>query len=302
MATVASESPVEEHLLGQFIPLVYHFNMLLDDARVNAFREALAIVVQPGMHVLELGGGTGILSSFAARLGARVTCIERNPELVDCSRRLLAHNGLEARVDVVQADAGQYVPHSQVHVVVCEMLHVGLLREKQALVIEAFKRNYRQAFGKTLPVFLPEMSILMVQPIQQSFDFAGYQAPIPMFQAAVLDQPRTLELATLTPYANIAYNELIPSNFHVRQEFVAARSGLFNAIRLATQNVITVDMGRQSAVTWPNQCLVLPVDEPIPVEAGQPLEVQFQYCPGDSIEQLASGLQVRTIGEPTTDR
>jgi hypothetical protein len=57
----------ESNVLGQFIPLHYHFQMLQDRQRLAAFRSAMELHVQPGMHVVELGGGTGILSSFAAR-------------------------------------------------------------------------------------------------------------------------------------------------------------------------------------------------------------------------------------------
>ena len=155
----------DTEVLGQYIPLLYHYNMLQDEDRVGAFRSAIELVVKPGMHVVELGGGTGILSSFAARQGASVSCVERNPELVSCAQRFVETNGLQKQIRVIQADAASYVPDKPVDVVVCEMLHVGLLREKQAQVIAAFKQNYTKTFGKKLPIFVPEASILMAQPV-----------------------------------------------------------------------------------------------------------------------------------------
>jgi hypothetical protein len=47
----------EEHLLGQFIPLHYHFNMLRDQQRMAPFREAIDLTVPDNGVVLELGGG-----------------------------------------------------------------------------------------------------------------------------------------------------------------------------------------------------------------------------------------------------
>lgn len=79
--------------LGQFIPVQYHFNMLGDVRRTGAFEEAIGLTVPPGGRVVELGGGTGVLSFFAPRLAARVWCVERNPELARAARRLLALNG-----------------------------------------------------------------------------------------------------------------------------------------------------------------------------------------------------------------
>ena len=65
--------------LGQFIPPQYHYNMLNDTVRMQGFKNALELVVRPGARVLELGGGTGVLSFFAAKNAAHVWCVERNP-------------------------------------------------------------------------------------------------------------------------------------------------------------------------------------------------------------------------------
>lgn len=288
-----SSAKTDDQVLGQYIPLLYHYNMLQDEDRVTAFRDAIHLLVQPGMHVVELGGGTGILSSFAARRGAEVTCVERNPELVACARRCLHANGLMDSVSVVQQDATLFVPDRPVDAVICEMLHVGLLREKQAQVIEAFKHNYRQAFGPRLPVFLPEASILMFQPVSHDFEFFGYEAAVPLFQAPLMSQPRTTELAELSPYANIGYDAPIPMNFAVQQLVRAKSSGQVNAVRFVTQNVIAIDMQKHRAITWPNQCLVLPLDEVIDVRDGEDVKVEFAYTAGGSVDDLWSSLRVK---------
>jgi len=278
--------PTAEQTLGQFIPLIYHYNMLQDEDRVGAFRAAIELIVKPGMRVAELGSGTGILSSLAARCGATVDAVERNPELVECSRRFLADNGLDHQVGVTQCDASAWIPPQPIDVVICEMLHVGLLREKQAQVIAAFKRNYVARFGTRLPIFIPEVSILMCQPVQQSFDFAGYVAPIPLFQAPLLVQPRTIEIAPLVPYETVTYDQLIPTSMELSPSFVAERDGLVNAIRLVTQNVLGIDMQAQRAITWANQCLVMPLQSPVRCVAGDMIELTLRYQTGESIESV----------------
>lgn len=290
----------DDHQLGQYIPLHYHFNMLLDSDRVGAFQAAIDQYVTAGMHVVELGAGTGILSSFAARKGATVTCVERNPVLALKAEALLLQNGLAASTTVLNEDASCFVPDRPVDVVICEMLHVGLLREKQLQVIEAFKRNYRNAFGDQvkLPVFIPEASILMWQPIFQSFDFAGYWAPIPMFQAPRLSDARTTEMGPLDPYVSIDYADEFPKQFRCQQAVAAACDGEVNAVRFVTQNVLAINVSAQTAVTWPNQCLVLPWHEPLAVGHGQSIQISLDYASGDSIESLAESLKltVRTSG------
>lgn len=281
-----SRTRQDEQTLGQYIPLVYHYNMLQDEERVGAFQAAIGSVVQSGMRVLELGGGTGILSSFAARQGATVDLVERNPELVDCCRGFLTANGLEERVRVIDGDAAQWVPDHPVDVVICEMLHVGLLREKQAQVISAFKQNYTRRFGPRLPVFIPEVSILMCQPVQYDFNFAGFIAPIPSFHAATQIQPRTKEIAPLATYQTIDYGDCIPTRLRAGESFSTTASGVVNAIRLVTQNVLAVDVAAQSAIAWPNQCLILPIDAPFACSEGEVVEVTMDYEAGATIESI----------------
>lgn len=287
-----SAKQMAEQTLGQFIPLLYHYNMLQDEDRVGGFQRAIEMVVQPGMNVIELGGGTGILSSFAARRGANVTCVERNPELIATATRLLDQNGLIDSVRVVQADAAGFIPDKPVDVVICEMLHVGLLRERQASVIAAFKRNYAKRFGETsFPVFIPEATIMMVQLVEQSFDFAGYVAPVPMFQSPLAVQARTIELSGLSVYANLAYEDSIPQRFELNESMVSTQDGYLNAIRLVTQNVLAIDEGKQEAVTWANQHLVLPLPNPNAVSAGESVVLRFEYREGASVEDFVASVQ-----------
>ena len=56
-----NEREIESCYLGQFIPVHYHHNMLMDQNRMHGFKSAIDYAVKPGMKVLELGGGTGAL-------------------------------------------------------------------------------------------------------------------------------------------------------------------------------------------------------------------------------------------------
>jgi protein arginine N-methyltransferase 1 len=285
-----SQNRSDESTLGQYIPLLYHYNMLQDDDRVGAFLNAIEFAVQPGMNVVELGGGTGILSSFAARIGANVTYVERNPDLVSIAHGFLRNNGLSGHVDIVQCDAMSFTPETPTDVVICEMLHVGLLREKQAQVIDAFKANYKSRFPDHMPLFIPEVSMLLAQLIHQSFDFYGFDAPLPMFQAPVMGQIRTTELSKFQTYANIDYRELIPQRFEQSIAFEMEIPGTVNAIRFATQNILAVNLAEQQAITWPNQCLVLPIQNPIQVKTGDKAHLSIAYDAGGSVESLWQSL------------
>ena len=65
-----------ETLAKRTIPS-WHFNMLADASRNDAYNEAITAAVKPGHHVLDIGTGSGLLSMMAARAGAKkITAVE----------------------------------------------------------------------------------------------------------------------------------------------------------------------------------------------------------------------------------
>lgn len=277
------------------IPLQYHVPMLLDEHRMGTFREAIASVVNPGDHVLDLGTGTGVMSYFAARSGARVTAVEREPIVLSAARAALTGAGCEA-VRLVHADAREYVPDEPVDVVVCEMLHVGLLRERQIEVIDAFKRGYRDRFGGPLPRFLPEACVQAVQPVQQDFTFHGYAVSAPIFQDPFAVQPRTVELAAPQVFQRFFYDDPLPGECAADLAFLAERPGRFNAIRIVTKNVLVARLTPPGSIEWLMNYLVVPLPSVERVEAGELMRVRFRYRPGDEIDVLVSGV-VGRVGD-----
>jgi predicted RNA methylase len=277
--------------LGQFIPLHYHYNMLNDTVRMSSFKEALEHVVTPGSRVLELGGGTGVLSFFAAKNAGKIWCVERNPELANEARRILALNQNSEKIEIVEADALDYLPPEPVDFVICEMLHVGMLREKQVEVIKSFKERYLKKHS-TLPVFVPEALLQAVQPVQQNFDFYGYYAPTPLFQDPGALQSRTEELGDPAVYQLMSWSEAIPDVIEWNGVMSVKVEGTLNAIRFITKNVLAVVLKEKRTIDWRMQYLIIPLDKPITVDKDDRLNISFSYNPGCSISELAESLQV----------
>ncbi len=278
--------------LGQFIPLHYHYNMLNDTARMQGFKAALDLAVQPGAKVLELGGGTGVLSFFAAQKAAKVWCVEHNPELAATAREILKLNPNGDKVEIVEADAFAYLPPEPVDVVICEMIHVAMLREKQLPVMESFKRRYLEKFGGPLPIFVPEAFIQAVQPVQQSFDFEGYYAPTILFQDPTVIQDKTLELAPSAVYQMSSYQDPLPHTCSWNGTLKIDCDGIVNALRFVTKNILTISLAEQRAIDWFSQYLIVPLAEPLIVETGEEIAVEFAYPAGAPLSALTSTLKV----------
>lgn len=272
--------------LGQFIPVHYHHNMLLDEARMQGFRAALEYAVKPGAKVLELGGGTGVLSFFAARNASKVWCVERNPALVDTARKMLAVNVGGDKVEVVHADAFDYLPPEPVDVVICEMLHVGLLREKQIEVIDSFKKRYVEKFGLPLPVFVPEACLQAVQPVQQNFVYEGCFVAAPVFQNPIIISNRTVALAEPMLYQSFTYDSELQLECSWYGALTATASGSLNALRFVTKNILAICLESSSTIDWHNAYLVLPLPKTQHVEVGDRIEISFSYPVGAPLEAL----------------
>ena len=87
------------------LPLsTYHFPMLNDRQRNDAFAAAISRTVskiQPAL-VLDIGSGTGLLAMLAAKAGApRVMAIEMTPELAAIARQLIEAHGFAEAIRVM---------------------------------------------------------------------------------------------------------------------------------------------------------------------------------------------------------
>jgi predicted RNA methylase len=292
-----NEREIESCYLGQFIPLQYHHNMLLDQNRMQGFKAAIDYAVRPGARVLELGGGTGVLSWFAAAKASKVYCVEFNPDMVQEARRFLALNPNGDKVELIHADAFEYLPPEPVDVVICEMIHVGMLREKQVEVIESFKRRYAERFGGPLPLFVPEAVIMAVQPLQQEYDFEGFRAPIVQFQETTAIHPGTVELASPSVYSIIDFNQPNELVYAWQGKFVMDRNGEVNAMRFVTKNILAVVQERSTTIDWLNHYMTVPLAQPVLAREGDVLQVSFQYRAGGSIGSLQASLRAEVLYE-----
>jgi type I protein arginine methyltransferase len=295
-----NEREIESCYLGQFIPVHYHHNMLMDQNRMHSFKSAIHYAVRPGAKVLELGGGTGVMSFFAAQRAEKVYCVEFNPDMVREARKFLAMNTNGHRVEVIHADAFDYLPPEPVDVVICEMIHVAMLREKQVEVIESFKRRYLAKFGGPLPVFLPEAVIMAAQPVSQEYDFEGFHAPIVQFQQTNVVYPGTVELAQPAVYSLIDFSQPVDSVFAWEGGIAVEKSGTLNAMRFITKNILAIVQEEANTIDWLNHYMTLPLAQPLQVVAGDLLHVAFQYRAGGSIPSLQASIRAEVVNQHAT--
>ncbi|MGD1924948.1 MAG: 50S ribosomal protein L11 methyltransferase [Paracoccaceae bacterium] len=112
----------------------YHWQMVADAPRNAAYADAIADAVEPGMTVLEIGAGSGLLAMIAARSGAEhVYTIEANPLMAQVAQECVARNGYADRVTVLPGhstnmEIGKQIPVSA-DVLIHEIFSADLLGE-----------------------------------------------------------------------------------------------------------------------------------------------------------------------------
>jgi type II protein arginine methyltransferase len=103
IAAAPDSLSVRDHVVAALSKRVapFHGPMLLDEVRNAAYARAIEQAVRPGMLVLEIGAGSGLLAMLAARAGARVVTCESNPLVAEAARTIVERNGYADRVTVI---------------------------------------------------------------------------------------------------------------------------------------------------------------------------------------------------------
>ena len=142
--------PLSEDILGW--DQDFHTLMLNDHIRMQAYEQAIKEAVKPGMVVLDLGTGTGILSLWALEAGAaRVHGIDiRKERLVDAQERVrkagfgekfLTYQGLSSQVELPE----------KVDLIISEILGNLADNEDMAPILNDARNRFLKPDGQMLP-------------------------------------------------------------------------------------------------------------------------------------------------------
>ncbi|MGK0186232.1 MAG: SAM-dependent methyltransferase [Verrucomicrobiales bacterium] len=126
---VQSEIAQASEYSNFFGSLLNHRGMLADTPRMVQFEKAIATVVQDGASVIDVGAGSGILSLFAARAGAKRVYALEESRIIDDARTLAAANGFGDTVEFVAGDAANFSSNEPVDLVMGEWMGMFLLDE-----------------------------------------------------------------------------------------------------------------------------------------------------------------------------
>lgn len=144
-----------------FADLAQHDRMLADRQRVETYYAALAKHLEPGDVVVDLGTGSGVLSLFAARLGAgRVHAIEHGP-IIEAAIAVARDNGIE-NIEFHRLHSGSFELPERADVIVHEQIGESLFDERVVENVCDLRDRVLKPGGKILPAHLR----LYVEPVE----------------------------------------------------------------------------------------------------------------------------------------
>ena len=277
------------------IELDAHREFIADRPRVDALARAIGVVVRSGDVVIDLASGTGILGLLACRAGAaRVYCIEAGG-IVGLARELARANGVEDRMRFVHAHSSQAELPERADVLVTDQ--IGQFGFEAGLVETV--ADVRTRLLKPGARIIPGRVTLCVAPVEspQLRDELAFWANRPAgfeFTPArdtSVNSGHRIRLESeqlLGPAARgacIDLHTVANTTFGFATTLVAARAGVLDGIggwfdaELADGVTMTNAPGSAERINRRN--VMFPIEEPVPLSAGDTVKVSMRIRPAD---------------------
>lgn len=255
-----------------------HRVLLADRIRMAAYREAIHAVVKPGDIVADLGTGTGVLAIEALTAGAaHVHAVEVEPQTLAIARKEIAKRGLADRVTFYAGLSQRVKPKARVDVVITETFGNFGLNENVLALLHDARTRWLQPGGTLIPSAVA-LTIAPLSRIPRSKQYTvGGLTSARVKTSTLLGQPATLPRVDLQSISADVYETTVKIPMTKKGQLVGF-GGWFTA--WLTDTIRFVTGPDDPATHW--QQAILPLRYPVPVQAGQCIELWLQVTPDRS--------------------
>jgi type II protein arginine methyltransferase len=270
----------------------WHFRLVRDEPRNRAFEDALRRAIRPGMRVLDIGAGTGLLAMMAARAGAgSVISCERNEAIAEAARDIVALNGFTS-IGVVAKDSTELDPETdmggQADLIVAEIVSNDLLIEGVLPAMEDAARRLLRPGGTVIPAAGAAMIALAHwEGLDESrlgrvsgFDLSPFNRLSGFLHRIDVNDPKlslSSEAATLFEFDFASRGPWRGGRAAVSLDATAPANGVIQWIRLRMDAVGTYENRPRPGATSSWAAVFTPFDPPVEAAAGQTVRVEGSY-------------------------
>ncbi|MES1913877.1 MAG: hypothetical protein MHM6MM_006024, partial [Cercozoa sp. M6MM] len=156
----------DDEYFDSYATLTIHHEMISDKARTDAYRDGIELVKDKikDKVVLDVGCGSGILSLFCARAGAKHVYAVDASDIIERARRVAKANGYENTITFIQGKIEHLdLPVDKVDVIVSEWMGTMLICESMITSVLVARERFLRPGG----LMLPGRSRLLVAPHTQ---------------------------------------------------------------------------------------------------------------------------------------
>jgi len=152
----SSQAVSDKQVLIDVAAPYWHFRMMNDEIRNDAYDAAIKHYVTPKTLVLDIGCGAGLLSMMAARSGAEhVYACEMHELMHFKANQIFEKNGYAKQITAyhaysTQLEVGRHLPR-KADVIVAEVFDSGLLGEEALSTFAHARKNLLAPGGRILP-------------------------------------------------------------------------------------------------------------------------------------------------------
>ena len=274
-----------------------HLGYVADRVRLDAFRAAIAKVVESGDVVADLGCGTGVLGLLCLEAGAsRVWAID-STSMLEIARASMARAGLSDKVEFIRGKSHRVTLPERVDVVICD--HVGFFGFDYGIVqtLQDARNRFLKPGGRILPrsVHLKLAAVESEKSYAKADKWANAAVPSELhwIRRHAVNAKHAVELGAedlLSEQASLGVIDLTGDNpdfLSWTAELRIERDGVLHGLagwfecELAPGVWMTNSPCASQAID--RSQAFLPIDEPVPVRAGEVLNARIMTRHADHL-------------------
>lgn len=279
----------------------FHELMLKDQLRMNAYESAIKNVVKPGMIVVDIGTGTGILALWALEAGAKkVYGIDVNIDRIPQALERIGRAGYSGNFEIFNNLSYNVRLPEQADVVISEIL--GNLADNEDMT--PILADARQRFLKEDGFMLPAKVQTYLTPISSKkahiqvkdkifrgintqynldtlLEKLGVNNPFDLYYDCII--PKSAYLSEPQVVQEFNFDDTDKSEYTARTTFKATKDAMFTGFKgsfsAELSDKVSLDIssddivGRKTSDCW-KHCY-LSIENPIHVKKGDEIELEY---------------------------